>query len=108
AIPRWSGKRTFVPFAAGSDAGTHKRTAAVKGGPEAIARATEVVADGGRVEAGVNAREEDDEVFGREIRDKLVARRKDLGFAGFPWGIQCPMHRAASSQGILRQSSRAE
>jgi hypothetical protein len=37
----------------------------VKGGPEAIARAAEVVADGGGVEAGVDAHEEDDEVFGR-------------------------------------------
>jgi hypothetical protein len=42
---------------------------AVKGGPEAIARAAEMVADGGGVEAGVDAHEEDDQVFGHEIRD---------------------------------------
>ena len=59
-------------------------SAAVKGGPEAIAGAAEVVADGGGVEAGVDAHEEDDEVFGREIRDELVARAEDLGLAGFP------------------------
>jgi hypothetical protein len=57
---------------------------AVKGRPEAIARAAEMAADGGGVEAGVDAHEEDDEVFGREIRDELVARGEDLGFTGFP------------------------
>jgi hypothetical protein len=77
---------------------------AMKGGPEAIARAAEMVADGNGVEAGVDAHEEDDEVFGHEIRDELVARGEDLGFAGFPGRDQCPMHRAASSKGILRQS----
>jgi hypothetical protein len=75
-------------------------SAAVKGGPEAIARAAEVVADGGGVEAGVDAHEEDNEVFGREIRDALVACGKDLGFAGFPGSDQCLMHRAASSKAI--------
>ena len=77
-------------------------SAAVKGGPEAITRAAEVVADGGGVEAGVDAREEDDEIFGCEIWDELVARGEDLGFAGFPGSDQCPMHRAL--KGILRQS----
>jgi len=71
-------------------------SAAMQGGPEAIARAAKVVSDGGGVEAGVNAREEDNEVFGREIRDGHVARRKDLGFAGFPGGDQFPMHRVDS------------
>ena len=78
-------------------------SAAVKSAPEAIARAAEVAADGGGVEAGVDAREEDDEVFGRDIRDVLVARGEDLGFAGFPGCDQCPIHRAASSKGIFRQ-----
>jgi hypothetical protein len=83
---------------------TRGESAAVQGGPEAIARAAEVAADGGGVEAGVDAHEEDDEVFGREIRDEFVARGEDLGFAGFPGSDQCPIHRAASSKGILRQS----
>jgi hypothetical protein len=76
-------------------------SAAVKSAPEAIARAAEVAADGGGVEAGVDAREEDDEVFGRDIRDVLVARGEDLGFAGFPGCDQCPIHRAASLKGIF-------
>ena len=59
-------------------------SAAVKGRPEAIAGAAEVAADGGGVEAGVDACEEDDEVFCRQIQDDLVARGEDLGFAGFP------------------------
>ena len=42
--------------------------------------------DGGGVEAGVDAGEEDDEVFGGEIRDGLVARGEELGFGGFPGG----------------------
>lgn len=71
-------------------------SAAVKGGPKAIARATEVVANGGGVEAGVNAREKNDEVFGREIRDTLVARREQLGLARFPGRDQFPGHRVAS------------
>jgi len=79
-------------------------SAAIKGRPEAIARAAKVAADGGGVEAGVDAREEDDEIFRREIRDDLVARGEDLAFAGFPGSGQCPMHRAASSKGILPQS----
>ena len=60
--------------------------AAVEGGPEAVAGAAEVAADGGRVEAGVDAGEEDDEVFGDEIRDLLVARGEELGFGRFPGG----------------------
>ena len=58
--------------------------AAVKGGPESVAGAAEVSADGGGVEAGVDAGEEDDEVFGREVRDEFVMRGQDLGFRGFP------------------------
>jgi len=56
----------------------------VQSGPEAIARSAKVVADGGRVEPGINAREEHIKVSGRKIRDDLVARRKDLGFGGLP------------------------
>ena len=86
-------------FKGGEEA--RSESAAVKGGPEAIARAAEVAADGGGVEAGVDAGEEDDEVFGGEIRDELVVRGEELGFGGFPGGGQCPIHRAASLEGIL-------
>ena len=75
--------------------------AAVEGGPEAVAGAAEVAADGGGVEAGVDAGEEDDEVFGDEIRDELVVRGEELGFGGFPGGGQCPIHAAASLEGIF-------
>jgi len=44
----------------------------VKCRPEAVARAAKVVADGGGVETGVYARKEDDEVFGREIREGIL------------------------------------
>jgi len=76
-------------------------SAVVKCGPEAIAGAAEVFADGGGVEAGVDAGEEDDEVFGGEILDELVARGEDLGFGGFPGGGQGWSHEAAFSMGIL-------
>jgi hypothetical protein len=66
----------------------------VEGGPEAVAGAAEVAADGGGVEAEVDAGEEDDEVFGDEIRDELVARGEDLGFGGFPRGGQRPIHNS--------------
>ena len=74
--------------------------AAVEGGPEAVARTAEVATDGGGVEPGVDAGEEDDEVFGGEIRDGLVVRGEELGFGGFPGGGQCPIHAAASLEGI--------
>jgi hypothetical protein len=73
--------------------------AAVEGGPEAIAWAAEVAADGGRVEAGVDAGEEDDEVFGDKIRDELVVRGEKLGLGRFPGGGQCPIHRVADLEG---------
>src|SRR5258707_1152125 len=63
-----------------------RETAAMEGGPEAVAGAAEVAADGGGVEAGVDAGEEDDEVLGGEIGDELVARGEELGFGGFPGG----------------------
>jgi hypothetical protein len=75
--------------------------AGVEGGPEAVPGTAEVAADGGGVEAGVDAGEEDDEVFGGKIRDYLVARGEELGFGGFPGGGQCPIHSAASLEGIL-------
>ena len=75
--------------------------AGVEGGPEAVAGAAEVVANGGGVEAGVDAGEEDDEVLGDKIRDELVASGEELGFGGFPGGEQCPIHSAASLKGIL-------
>ena len=75
--------------------------AGVEGGPEAVAGAAEVVADGGGVEAGVDADEEDDEVFGGKIRDDPVVRGEEIGFGGFPRGGQYPIHSAASLEGIL-------
>jgi hypothetical protein len=81
------------------------KAAGVKGGPEAIARAPEVAADGGGVKAGVDAREEHDEVFGREIRDDLVARGKDLGFAGFPGSDQSPLNKAILLVSLCHASS---
>jgi hypothetical protein len=59
-----------------------------------------VAADGGGVEAGVDAGEKDDKVFGDEIRDDLVVRGQELGFGGFPGSGQCPIHTAASLEGI--------
>ena len=72
-------------------------SAAVQGGPKAISRAAEVSADGGGIEAGVDARKEHDEVFGGEIRYALVTRCEDLGFARLPGSNRCPIHMAASS-----------
>jgi hypothetical protein len=86
-------------FKGGEEA--RSETAAVKRGPEAVTWAAEVVADGGSVEAGVDAREEDNEVLRDEIRNELVVRGQKLRFGGFPWGGQCPLHRAASLAGIL-------
>src|SRR5580700_2763253 len=80
---------------------TRGEAAAVECGPEAVAGASEVAVDGGGVQAGVDAGEEDDEVFGGEIRDGLVVRGEELGFGGFPGGGQCPIHAAASLEGIV-------
>lgn len=65
--------------------------AAVKGGPETVSQSAEVMADGGRVEARVDANKENDEVLGGEIRDEFVVRSEQLGFGGFPRGGQCPI-----------------
>lgn len=72
-----------------------RESAAVKSSPKAIARAAEVVADSGSVEARVYAREEDYEVFGREVRDPLVARSKNLLLVGFPRSNQRIKRRVA-------------
>ncbi|MDB5340856.1 MAG: hypothetical protein JWN70_6475 [Planctomycetaceae bacterium] len=56
----------------------------MKGGPEAVAWAAEVMADGGGIKAGIDADEEGDEVSGGEIRDDFVMRGQDLGFSGLP------------------------
>lgn len=76
---------------------------AVKRGPETIARAAEMTADGGGVEARVDAREENDEILGREIRNEFVARGKDLGFGGFPGSDQFLRHGGPNeiTSGIL-------
>jgi len=65
---------------------------AIKRGPKAVAGAAEVAPDGGGVEAGVDAHEEDNKVFGHQIRDQFVARGEELGFSGFPCSRQGPIH----------------
>lgn len=77
-------------------------SAAVKSGPEAVAGATEVAADGGGVESGVDAGEKNDEIFGDEIPEQFVVRSEDLGFGGFPGSGQGSIHGAAYLPGILR------
>ncbi len=76
----------------------------MEGGPEAVAGAAEVAADGGGVEAGVDAGEEDDEVFGDEIRDELVVRGEELGFGGFPGSGQSLSPICSTSSNTLRCS----
>jgi len=80
-----------IAFKGGEEA--RREAAAVEGGPEAVAGAAEVAADGGRVEAGVDAGEEHDEVFGGQIRDALVARSEELGLGRFPGGGQFPFQK---------------
>ncbi len=58
---------------------SRREAAGVEGGPEAVAGPAEVAADGGGVEAGVDAGEEDDEVFGDEIRDAACCVRRGAG-----------------------------
>lgn len=76
---------------------TRRETAVVESGPEAVARATEVTADGGCIEAGIDAGEENDEVFGDKIRYALIGRGEELGFCGFPRYGQRPIHHAVSA-----------
>lgn len=81
---------------------TRGEAAGVKGRPEAVAGAAEVVADGGGVEPGVDACEEDDEVFCDKIRDDHVVRGEELDFGGFPRGGQRPIHSAGGQNAALR------
>jgi hypothetical protein len=60
-----------------------------------------VAADGGGVETGIDAGEEDDEVLGDEIRDELVVCGEELGFGGFPGGGQCPIHKATLARNAV-------
>lgn len=78
-------------------------TAVVESGPEAVARAAEVSADGGCIEAGVDAGEENDEVFGDEIRDALVDRCKELGFRGFPKNRRWLFHYSGLRPSLLSE-----
>ncbi|HTW93159.1 MAG TPA: hypothetical protein VMD30_00090 [Tepidisphaeraceae bacterium] len=71
---------------------TRGETAAVKSGPEAVAGAAEVAADGSGIQAGVDAGEEDDEIFGDEIGNEFVARGEELGLGGLPGDGQYPIH----------------
>jgi hypothetical protein len=63
-----------------------REAAAVEGRPEAVAGAAEMAADRGGVEAGVDASEQDNQIFGDEIRDALVVRGEEVGFGRFPGG----------------------
>jgi hypothetical protein len=60
------------------------KSAAKKSRPKSIARPAKMPPDGRGVEAGIDAREEHDQILGREIGNELVARGKDLGLGGFP------------------------
>ncbi len=72
---------------------SRREATGVEGGPEAVAGAAEVTADGGGVKAGVDAGEEDDEVLGDEIRDALRGRGEQLSLSGFPRCGNCPFHK---------------
>jgi hypothetical protein len=74
----------------------------MQGGPEAVARAAEVAPDGGGVEAGVDAGEEDEEVFRNEIRDKPIVSREELGSGGFPRTGLRPIHKVESQGSIMK------
>ena len=71
---------------------TRGEAAAVEGGPEAVAGAPEVTADGRGIKARIDASEKDNEIFGDEIRDALFMRSKELSFRGFPGRGQSPFH----------------
>ena len=55
----------------------------MEGGPEAVAGAAEVVADGGGVEAGVDAGEEDDEVLATRSGTSLLCAARSWALVGF-------------------------
>jgi hypothetical protein len=69
-----------------------REAAGVEGGPKAVAGAAEVTADGGCVETGVDAGEENDKVLGDEIRHALVVRGEELSLGGFPRRGNGPFH----------------
>lgn len=61
-----------------------REAATMQSRPEAVAWAAEVMANGGGIETGIDADEEDNEIFGGDIRDDFVMRGQDLGFGGLP------------------------
>jgi hypothetical protein len=84
-----------ITFKGGEE--SRRESAAVEGGPEAVAGAAEVPADGGRVEPGVDPGEEHDEVLGNKIRHPFIARSEELGRGRFPGGGQFPFQKGASN-----------
>ena len=80
-----------------------REAAAMKRWPEPVARPAEVATNGGCVEAGINAREQDNEVLGHKIRHTFGVCGQELGFGRFPGCRQCPIHKTAS-EGIFWQS----
>src|SRR5207249_5628643 len=66
----------------GGDLG-RREAAFVHGRPEAVAGAGEVVADGGGVEAGIDADEEDVEVGAEDVGNGFGVGVGELGFGGF-------------------------
>lgn len=73
-----------------------RESAIVECGPEAVAGPAEVSADGGGVEARVDAGEKDDEVLGDEIRHALVVSSEQLGLGRFPRLRNSAFHRVES------------
>jgi len=61
-----------------------RKSAAVQGGPEPVAGPAKVPADGRSVKTGIDAREQNNEVFGKQIRNALVARGQKLRLGRFP------------------------
>jgi hypothetical protein len=83
-----------------------REAAGVQGGPEAVAGPAEVAADGGGVEARVDASEEDDEIFGDEIGDALILRRGQLGLGGFPGSERGSLHRDSFTNYFILATAR--
>ena len=55
----------------------------MESGPEAVSGAAEVTADGGCVQARVDAGEENDGSLGNEIRETLLSEARSWAFEGF-------------------------
>ena len=66
----------------------------MEGRPETVAGAAEVAAERGGVEAGVDAGEKHNEVFGDQVRHAPVVRGHELGLGGFPGSGRCGIHGA--------------